>query len=103
MESALKQIDVTAVWSSATSMEITHSDATKGNGLAALSRLTGIPMENIMALGDSGNDETMLRCAGLGVAMGNAPAFVKAAADVTTETNENDGAAIAIETYALNR
>ena len=103
VESALKQIDVTAVWSSATSMEITHSDATKGNGLAALSRLTGIPIENIMALGDSGNDETMLRCAGLGVAMGNAPAFVKAAADVTTETNENDGAAIAIETYALNR
>lgn len=103
VEAALKQIGIAAVWSSATSMEITHADATKGHGLAALCRLTGIPMENTMALGDSGNDETMLRRAGLGVAMGNAPDFVKAAADVTTETNENDGAAIAIERYALNK
>ena len=103
VEAALRQIDITAVWSSATSMEITHRAATKGNGLAALCRLTGIPMENTMALGDSGNDETMLRCAGLGVAMGNAPDFVKAAADVVTETNENDGAALAIRRYALNK
>lgn len=98
---ALARIDVTAVWSSGTSMEVTHPNATKGNALAALCRLTGIPQENTMALGDSGNDETMLRAAGLGVAMGNAPEFVKAAADVVTETNTDDGAAIAIETYAL--
>lgn len=98
----LAHIPVSAVWVSQSSMEITHPDARKGNGLRQLCRLMDIAMENVMALGDSGNDETMLRRAGLGVAMGNAPESIKAAADVTTETNENDGAAIAIERYALN-
>lgn len=101
VEKALKSIDVSAVWSSGSSIEITHSDATKGNAIAQLSRLLDIPMENIMALGDSGNDETMLRRAGLGIAMGNAPDFVKAAADAVTETNLNNGAAAAIEQYVL--
>ena len=98
---SLKEIDVSAVWASASSMEITHSDATKGNAIETLSRLLEIPTENIMALGDSGNDETMLRRAGLGVAMGNAPDFVKAAADWVTDTNVNDGAAMAIEKFVL--
>ena len=43
----------------------------------------------------------MLRTAGLGVAMGNAPDRIKAIADAVTETNERDGAAIAIERYCL--
>ena len=102
VEDALKQIDVSAVWSSPTSMEITHSLATKGNALMQLSRLKNIPPETMMALGDSGNDISMLRRAGLGIAMGNAPDFVKAAADGVTETNFNDGAAIAIEQYVLH-
>lgn len=97
----LKEINVSAVWSSGSSMEITHRAATKGNALQQLSRLLDIPTENILALGDSGNDETMLRRAGLGVAMGNAPDFVKAAADAVTDTNLNDGAAAAIERFVL--
>ena len=55
-----------------------------------------------MAMGDSGNDESMLKMAGLGLAMGNAPDFIKTAADAVTERNDADGAAIAIERYALN-
>ena len=82
-------------------MEITHPDASKGKGLAALCRLLEIPPENVLALGDSGNDESMLRSAGLGVAMGNAPDFIKAAADAVTEPYDRDGAAIAIEKYCL--
>lgn len=101
-EAALKEIPVSAVWASATSMEITHPDARKGVALEALCGLLSIPPKNVLALGDSGNDESMLRQAGFGVAMGNAPDFIKAAADAVTETNENDGAAIAIERYALN-
>ena len=97
----LKAIAVSAVWASASSMEITHPDATKGQGVQALCRILDIPMECVMAIGDSGNDETMLRQAGLGVAMGNAPDFVKQCADVVTETNDHDGAAIAIERYVL--
>lgn len=99
---ALKSIDVSAVWASDTSMEITHSAATKGNALLQLSRMLKIPLENILAMGDSGNDETMLRRAGLGVAMGNAPDSIKAAADAVTEHWLRDGAALAIEQYVLS-
>jgi hydroxymethylpyrimidine pyrophosphatase-like HAD family hydrolase len=98
----LKQIPVSAVWSSHNCMEITHPDAHKGRGLEEACRLLDIPVEATMALGDSGNDESMLKAAGLGVAMGNAPDFIKAVADAVTERTENDGAAIAIERYALN-
>ena len=99
----LRNIAVSAVWSSHNCMEITHPDATKGNGLQALSRILNIPVARMMALGDSGNDETMLRQAGLGVAMGNAPDYVKAFADVVTLPNTDDGAAVAIERYILNK
>ena len=101
VEAALQDVAVSAVWSSASSMEITHPDANKGMALASLCRLLNIPPENTMALGDSGNDEGMLRAAGLGVAMGNAPEFIKIASGAVTETNANDGAAIAIERFCL--
>ena len=83
-------------------MEITHPDARKGIALDALCRLLNIPPENTLALGDSGNDESMLKKAGLGVAMGNAPDFIQKIADAVSEPNDRDGAAIAIERYALN-
>lgn len=97
----LAAISVSAVWSSSTCMEITHPDATKGQTLQILCNLLQIPMETVMALGDSGNDITMLRQAGLGIAMGNAPDFVKRSADVCTDSNDADGAAKAIEQYVI--
>lgn len=103
VQQELQGIPVSAVWSSSTSMEITHPEGTKAEGIRRLCGLLDITPEQTMALGDSGNDESMLRLAGLSVAMGNAPEHVKALADVVTETNEKDGAAIAIERYALNK
>lgn len=97
----LKNIAVSAVWSSHNCMEITHPQAHKGRGLEEVCRIMNIPVENTMALGDSGNDIAMLRRAGLGVAMGNAPDFVKEAADVVTDRYDADGAAKAIERWAL--
>lgn len=97
----LSIIAVSAVWASSSSMEITHPDATKGQTLQILCDRLRIPMGQVMALGDSGNDLTMLRQAGLGIAMGNAPNFVKAAADVCTDPYDKDGAANAIKQYAL--
>lgn len=97
----LKKIAVSAVFSGPGALEITHRDASKGNALEALSRMLQIPLSQTLAIGDSGNDLSMLQRAGLGVAMGNAPAFVKEAADVVTAANVEDGAAIAIEKYAL--
>ncbi len=99
----LQNISVSAVWSSPNSIEITHPDAQKGIALDALCQLLDIPVENTLALGDSGNDESMLKKAGIGIAMGNAPDFIKAIADAVSQTNDHDGAAIAIERYALNK
>lgn len=97
----MRQIAVSAVWSSGNCMEITHPQADKGRGLEKICALLGIPEHCAMALGDSGNDIAMLRRAGLGVAMGNAPDFVKDAADVLTDRFDEDGAAKAIERWAL--
>ena len=97
----LKNIAVSAVWSSRNCMEITHPLADKGRGLEEACRILNIPVEATMALGDSGNDIAMLRRAGLGVAMGNAPDFVKEAADAVTDRFDEDGAAKAIERWAL--
>lgn len=97
----LEAIAVSAVWSSHNCMEITHRDADKGRGLGEICRILNIPEECTMALGDSGNDIAMLRRAGLGVAMGNAPDFVKEAADVISDRFDEDGAAKAIERWAL--
>ena len=55
-----------------------------------------------MALGDSGNDAGLVEWAGLGVAIGNASDDVKAVADVIAPPQTEDGAAWAIERYALN-
>lgn len=103
VEAEMKNIPVSAVWASSSSMEITHPMGTKAEGIRRLCRMLDITPEQTMALGDSGNDESMLKVAGLSVAMGNAPAHIRSLADVVTETNENDGAAIAIERYALKK
>ena len=50
-----------------------------------------------MAFGDAENDIPMLRAAGVGVAMGNADPAVKAAADMVTLSNNEDGIAAALE------
>jgi len=57
--------------------------------------------KGVMAIGDENNDIEMIEYAGLGVAMGNAPSAIKALADVTTTSNEEDGVATAIKRYVL--
>ena len=79
-----------------TDLEITHAQADKWRSLEDLGRHLGITDEEIMTLGDGDNDRPMLRGAGLSVAMGNAPDYVKETADRVTLDNEHDGAAEAI-------
>ena len=55
-----------------------------------------------MACGDGWNDLPMIRCAGMGVAMGNAQAPVKAAADYQTADNDHDGVGLAVEKFILS-
>ena len=53
----------------------------------------GIAREQVLAMGDSGNDCAMLRYAGVGAAMGNAGEQAKKAADVIAPSNREDGVA----------
>lgn len=82
-------------------LEIVPPEVDKGIGLARAAALLGIPREEVVALGDGENDIPMLRWAGLGVAMGNAPESVKAAADIVCPSCTEDGAAWLMENYML--
>jgi Cof subfamily protein (haloacid dehalogenase superfamily) len=73
-------------------LEIMPTGVTKGEGLRRLCEHLRIPLELAVAVGDSYNDMEMLQEAGLGVAVANAPADVKAAADVVADRNAGDGA-----------
>ena len=78
-----------------------RAGCSKASGMTALARQLGVPLNQVMALGDNNNDREMLRHAGWGVAMGQAPQAVKAVARAVTASNAEDGAARAIERYAL--
>ena len=82
--------------------EMTNIEATKGKTMDYICSLIGIGSENVLAVGDSHNDMPMLEFAGVGVAMGNAEEAVKNKSDFVTETNANDGVALAVEKFVLN-
>ena len=73
----------------------------KGSAVKALADKLGISLEEVICIGDSGNDVSMLEEAGLSVVMGNAPDFIKEYGDYITDTNENYGVAKAIEKFIL--
>lgn len=79
-------------------IEVNSRDADKGRALHALATHLGIANEQTMAFGDGRNDLTMLRAAGIGVAMANGHPDVKAAADMVAESCDADGVAKVIET-----
>ena len=71
-------------------IDITARGAEKGEGIAAIAKSEGFKIEETMAFGDGGNDNSMIIKAGIGVAMGNANNETKAVADyVTTNVDEN--------------
>ena len=79
-----------------TDLEINHKDAQKGIAVAHYAKTLGLSMKEVFGIGDNFNDVSMIRDAGIGVAMGNAPDEVKAIADFVTDTNVNGGVAKAI-------
>ncbi len=83
-------------------LEFTHKDVDKGLGLKKLGEYLGIKREEIIACGDAGNDLSMVKYAGLGVAMGNATPEVKEVANFITTSNDEDGIANVIEKFILN-
>jgi len=85
--------EIAATSSLELNIEMNAAAATKGNGLKALCAKLGLDPSQAVAFGDGSNDITMLREAGLGVAMENASDDVKAAADIVTLNNNDCGVA----------
>lgn len=80
-------------------IELNPAGISKASGLRDVCAMLGIDMSQVIAMGDSVNDLSMLREAGLGVAMGNAQDEVKAEADIVTSSNDEDGVAQVIRQY----
>lgn len=82
-------------------LDVIPTTGGKDAGMDAMLRHFGIPLEESMAFGDGENDLTMLRHAGVGVAMGSASEFVKAGADYATADVDHDGVVRALEHFGL--
>ena len=83
-------------------LEILNPNVSKGNAVKLLSETLGIKQEEVMAIGDNGNDVTMVSYAGCGVAMENAIPELKDVADHITASNNDHGVAKAIDQFILS-
>lgn len=97
----LNGLDLEMVFSEKTSLEITPKGADKGAGLEKLCEYLGIDISETIAVGDADNDLSIIKKAGLGVAMANANERVKEASDVIVADCDHDGCAEAIENYLM--
>jgi Cof subfamily protein (haloacid dehalogenase superfamily) len=99
---SITKASLNAEYSTANSLEYTSVDASKGLGMEYVCRLFGKSPSHAVAAGDGENDISMLRMAGLGIAMQNALETVKAVADTVTEcTCREDGVNEIIHKYLL--
>lgn len=83
-------------------LEFLDKKINKGYGVELLAKRLNIKPEEVICIGDAGNDIHMIKFAGLGVAMGNAFPEVKEAADYITLSNEDNGVAHVIKKFVLN-
>jgi len=82
-------------------IELLPFGASKATALKLLLKEIGIEPEEMLAIGDGENDIEMIQLAGMGIAMGNANPKLKAVADATVSSNDEDGLAEAIEKFVL--
>ena len=94
-----KDIHTRLMWGN--QLFITAKGVGKSEGLRLLCDHFNIETKEVVAVGDDDNDIEMLEAAGVGVAMGNAHGHVKAVADYITETNDNEGVALALSNFFL--
>ena len=104
LEDALKDfeyLDQLEIYDSGFALHITDKRVNKGTSLRYLCERNGINMENVMAIGDSQNDEDFLKEVGYKIAVGNAEEKLKEISTYTCENYFGDGVAEAIEKFAL--
>jgi Cof subfamily protein (haloacid dehalogenase superfamily) len=96
--------DVTLFTSKPYFLEILPAHTDKGTALEKVAGFLGIPREETLAIGDSMNDEAMLRWAGLSVAMINGDERIKKFTTLVSDySNDDDGVAGIIEQYILSK
>jgi hydroxymethylpyrimidine pyrophosphatase-like HAD family hydrolase len=78
---------------------VTAAGGTKEAGLAVLCEAEGIPLAEVLAIGDAESDAGMLRAAGVGVAVEDGSPEAKAAADWIAPAAADCGVAAAIRRY----
>lgn len=92
-----KYPEFVAVTGGIRNIEVSDIHATKGDALMTLANRLGIRAEQIIAFGDSENDNTMLDFAGTGVAMANSLEDTLNTANVVTLSNDEEGVADYLE------
>lgn len=84
-------------------LELLPKGIDKAASLERLAAHLGITSNEMIACGDGLNDLSMIKYAGLGVAMANAQPVVKEAADFITTSNDEDGIVLVVEKYILKK
>ena len=82
-------------------IEVMRRGTDKARAIRIVAEKFGIPIEQTVAVGDSNNDVPMIAFAGLGAAVANAGPEAKAAADVITDSNDDEGVANLIRKYGI--
>lgn len=93
-------LEIRSSW--ARNIEIGPAGCQKGEAIRRLGELFGVPVENIMTLGDNENDMPMLEAAGVGVCMSNGTDGAKAAAKHVVDNADSCGVARAIRRFVLD-
>lgn len=84
-------------------LEFINKKADKGTAVAELAKQLKIPLDQVMGIGDGGNDLHLIETSGIGVAMENAILALKEIADYVTDTNDQAGVAKAIHKFVLKK
>lgn len=100
LKSCSSDLEIVSSWNN--NFEVMKKGSSKGDAVKQLSKFLNIDKKDIMCIGDSENDLSMIEYAGIGVAMGNASEDVKSKAKYVTDTNVNSGVAKAIQKFVLN-
>jgi len=84
-------------------LDVLHRDVGKAAAVALLCARLGIEPAAVLAIGDNWNDRALLESAGRGIVMGNADPALRALGFEVAPSNDEDGAAWAIERYLLEK
>ncbi|WP_051667430.1 Cof-type HAD-IIB family hydrolase [Exiguobacterium oxidotolerans] len=99
IQNDLSSQNCTVTCSGPFNLEVTANGSDKGMALQQFAERMGIPLSATVAIGDHHNDLPMFRVAGTSIAMGNAEDAVKRLATYKTGHHDDDGVAMALETF----